>query len=52
MSTKGDSNRCRNAYEKILNAELPRAVLEHHKKNKHCSVRRASASSRPNQALG
>lgn len=36
---KGDSNRCRNAYEKILHQELDRSLLEPHKKNKHISVR-------------
>lgn len=37
---KGDSNRCRNAYERILHSTLPPAVLEPHKKNKHISVGR------------
>jgi len=37
---KGDSNRCRNAYEKILHQELDRSLLEPHKKNKHISVGR------------
>ena len=32
---KGDSNRCRNAYERILHAELSSSALEPHKKNKH-----------------
>jgi len=41
---KGDSNRCRNAYEKILHQELDRSLLEPHKKNKHISVRRAAAA--------
>ena len=38
--TKGDSNRCRNAYEKILHDKLPSNVLNVHKKNKHISVGR------------
>lgn len=37
---KGDSNRCRNAYEKILHAQLPTSVLNAQKKNKHISVGR------------
>eukprot|EP00966_Prymnesium_polylepis_P154248 3561809-Prymnesium_polylepis.1 len=37
---KGDSNRCRNAYERILHAALRSSVLEPHKKNKHISVGR------------
>lgn len=37
---KGDSNRCRNAYEKVLHAQLPSSVLARHKKNKHISVGR------------
>jgi len=37
---KGDSNRCRNAYEKVLHAQLARALLDPHKKNKHISVGR------------
>jgi hypothetical protein len=36
----GDSNRCRNAYEKVLHDKLPAAVLKPHKKNKHISVGR------------
>ncbi len=31
---KGDSNRCRNAYERILHAELPMGALNVQKKNK------------------
>ena len=38
--TKGDSNRCRNAYEKVLHDRLTSAVLGPHKKNKHISVGR------------
>ena len=38
--TKGDSNRCRNAYEKILHDQLSSEVLNPHKKNKHISVGR------------
>lgn len=38
--TKGDSNRCRNAYEKVLHDQLSSAVLNKHKKNKHISVGR------------
>ena len=37
---KGDSNRTRNAYEKILHEKLTSAVLNPHKKNKHISVGR------------
>ena len=37
---KGDSNRCRNAYEKILHDRLDSTVLNPHKKNKHISVGR------------
>ena len=37
---RGDSNRCRNAYEKILHAALPPRLLDVHKKNKHISVGR------------
>ena len=37
---KGDSNRCRNSYERILHAALRSAVLDPHKKNKHISVGR------------
>ena len=36
---KGDSNRCRNAYEKVLHAALQRDALAPHKKNK-CASRR------------
>ena len=38
--TKGDSNRCRNAYEKVLHDRLSSATLNAHKKNKHISVGR------------
>ena len=31
---KGDSNRCRNAYERILHAQIESDVLNLHKKNK------------------
>lgn len=31
---KGDSNRCRNAYEKVLHNALQRSTLAPHKKNK------------------
>mmetsp|Transcript_27744 Transcript_27744/g.55829 ORF Transcript_27744/g.55829 Transcript_27744/m.55829 type:complete len:1287 (-) Transcript_27744:417-4277(-) len=37
---KGDSNRARNAYERILHANLESAVLNSHKKNKHISIGR------------
>ena len=37
---KGDSNRTRNAYEKVLHEQLSTAVLKPHKKNKHISVGR------------
>ena len=37
---KGDSNRCRNCYEKILHDQLSSTVLNPHKKNKHISVGR------------
>ena len=33
---KGDSNRCRNAYERILHAKLGSNILNPHKKNKVC----------------
>lgn len=31
---RGDSNRCRNSYERILHSKLESAVLNPHKKNK------------------
>ena len=37
---KGDSNRCRNAYERVLHDKLSSAVLAPQKKNKHISVGR------------
>ena len=37
---KGDSNRCRNAYEKVLHEQLSSSVHNPHKKNKHISVGR------------
>ena len=37
---KGDSNRCRNAYEQVLRTKLPAKVLDSQKKNKHVSIGR------------